>query len=88
MSVNFHQVLPLMGGLISIGTIIFKMGQHAEKLDVLDFSVLALEKKVDLNHNIINTIYNDISVLKNDISYMKDDLHNINMKLDMKLDNK
>jgi len=82
MSLNLHQVLPFMGGLMSIGTIIFKMGQHAEKLDVLDFSVSAQENKVNVNHEIINTINTDISVLKNDVSYMRDDLHNINMKLD------
>ena len=82
MSLNLQQILPFMGGLISVGTIIFKMGQHAEKLDVLDLTVLAQENKVSVNHDIITTIHTDISVLKNDISYMKDDLHNINMKLD------
>ena len=58
------------------------MGQHAEKLDVLDNIVQAQEKKVEGNHNIIYEIHNDMSILKNDISYMKEDLHNINLKLD------
>ena len=56
MSVNLQQFLPLMGGLISVGGLIFKMGQHAEKLDVLDLKVYAQEKKVEINHNIINNI--------------------------------
>ena len=82
MSLNLQQLLPLAGGIISVGGLIFKMGQHAEKLDVLDNTVQAQEKKVELNHSIIHDIHNDMSILKNDISYMKEDLHNINLKLD------
>lgn len=82
MSVNLQQFLPLMGGLISVGGLIFKMGQHAEKIDVLDLKVYAQEKKVELNHNIINDIHNDLSILRNDISYMKEDIHEIKKKLE------
>jgi|TARA_B110000914_G_C15103890_1_gene282980 hypothetical protein len=82
MSVNLQQFLPLMGGLISVGGLIFKMGQHAEKLDVLDLKVYAQEKKVELNHNIINEIHNDLSILRNDISYMKEDIHEIKNRLE------
>jgi hypothetical protein len=82
MSVNLQQFLPLVGGLISVGGLIFKMGQHAEKLDVLDLKVYAQEKKVELNHNIINDIHNDLSILRNDISYMKEDIHEIKNRLE------
>jgi len=82
MSVNLQQFLPLMGGLISVGGLIFKMGQHAEKLDVLDLKVYAQEKKIELNHNIINEIHNDLCILKNDISYMKEDVHEIKNRLE------
>tara|TARA_B110001450_G_C17655824_1_gene495207 strand:- start:1188 stop:1436 length:249 start_codon:yes stop_codon:yes gene_type:complete len=82
MSVNLQQFLPLMGGLISVGGLIFKMGQHAEKLDVLDLKVYAQEKKVEINHNIINEIHNDLSILRNDISYMKEDIHEIKNRLE------
>jgi len=82
MSVNLQQFLPLMGGLISVGGLIFKMGQHAEKLDVLDLKVYAQEKKIELNHNIINDIHNDLSILRNDISYMKEDIHEIKNRLE------
>ena len=82
MSVNLQQFLPLMGGLISVGGLIFKMGQHAEKIDVLDLKVYAQEKKVELNHNIINDIHNDLSILRNDISYMKEDIHEIKNRLE------
>ena len=82
MSVNLQQFLPLMGGLISVGGLIFKMGQHAEKIDVLDLKVYAQEKKVELNHKIINEIHNDLSILRNDISYMKEDIHEIKNRLE------
>jgi len=82
MSVNLQQFLPLMGGIISVGGLIFKMGQHAEKLNILDNTVQAQEKKVELNHNIINDIHNDLSILKNDISYVREDIHEIKNKLE------
>ena len=40
-----QQLVPLIGSVISIGGIIFKMGQHAERMDVLDITVHAQEKK-------------------------------------------
>ena len=82
MSVNLQQFLPLMGGIISVGGLIFKMGQHAEKLDILDNTVHAQEKRVEINHDIISDIHNDLSILRNDISYMKEDIHEIKNKLD------
>jgi len=82
MSINLQNILPLVGGLISVGGLIFKMGQHAEKLDVLDLKVYAQEKKVEINHNIINEIHNDLCILKNDISYMKEDVHEIKIRLE------
>jgi len=82
MSVNLQQFLPLVGGIISVGGLIFKMGQHAEKLNILDNTVQAQEKKVELNHNIINDIHNDLSILKNDISYVREDIHEIKNKLE------
>jgi hypothetical protein len=82
MSINLQNILPLVGGLISVGGLVFKMGQHAEKLDVLDLSVHAQEKKVEINHNIINEIHNDLGILKNDISYMKEDVHEIKNRLE------
>tara|TARA_B110000285_G_C14573494_1_gene358942 strand:+ start:240 stop:494 length:255 start_codon:yes stop_codon:yes gene_type:complete len=82
MSVNLQQFLPLVGGIISVGGLIFKMGQHAEKLNILDNTVQAQEKKVELNHNIINDIHNDLSILRNDISYVREDIHEIKNKLE------
>ena len=78
---SFQQVLPYLCGGISVGGLIFKMGEHAEKIHVISATVEAQEKRVDINHNIINEIHNDLSILKNDISYMKNDVHEIKNRL-------
>ncbi len=78
---SLQHLLPYVGGIISVGGLIFKMGEHAEKIHVLTGTVEAQEKKVEINHNIINDIHNDLSILKNDISYMKNDVHEIKNKL-------
>ena len=62
---SLQQILPYIGGMISVGGLIFKMGEHAEKIHVLTGTVEAQEKKVEINHNIINEIHNDLGILKN-----------------------
>ena len=79
---SLQQIIPYLAGAISIGGIIFKIGQHAEKLEIIGYTVEAQEKKVSNNFNIIHDIHSDISILKNDISYMKQDIHEIKNKLD------
>ena len=78
---SLQHFLPYLGGIISVSELIFKMGEHVEKIHVLSSSVEAQEKRIDINHNIINDIHNDLSILKNDISYMKSDIHEIKNKL-------
>lgn len=78
---NFQQVLPYLGGMLSVGGLIFKMGEHAEKIHIISSTVEAQEKRIDINHNIINEIHNDLSILRNDISYMKSDIHEIKNRL-------
>ena len=66
---------------LTVGGLIFKMGEHAEKIHVISSTVEAQEKRIDINHNIINEIHNDLSILRNDISYMKSDIHEIKNRL-------
>ena len=40
--------------VLSIGGLIFQIGRHSEKLDVLGNTVYAQEKKVDENYKYIN----------------------------------
>ena len=80
MSFHIQQILPYLGGMLSVGGLIFKT-EHAEKIHVISGTVEAQEKRIDINHNIINEIHNDLSILKTDISYMKNDIHEIKNKL-------
>jgi hypothetical protein len=54
MSVNFNMIAPISATVISIGGLIFQMGKHSEKLDVLNTTVYAQEKKVNDNFKHIN----------------------------------
>ena len=54
MSVNFNMVAPISATVISIGGLIFQMGKHSEKLDILNTTVYAQEKKVNDNYKYIN----------------------------------
>ena len=54
MSVNFNMIAPISATVISIGGLIFQMGKHSEKLDVLNTTVYAQEKKVNDNYKYIN----------------------------------
>ena len=54
MSINFNTLAPISATVISIGGLIFQIGRHSEKLDLLNNKVYAQEKKVDENYKYIN----------------------------------
>ena len=54
MSLNFSTIAPISATVISIGGLIFQIGRHSEKLDILNNKVYAQEKKVDENYKYIN----------------------------------
>ena len=54
MSINFNTLAPISATIISIGGLIFQIGRHSEKLDLLNNKVYAQEKKVDENYKYIN----------------------------------
>ena len=56
MSLNFNTLAPISATVLSIGGLIFQMGRHSEKLDILNTVVYAQEKKVVDNHDSINEI--------------------------------
>ena len=41
---SLQQILPYLGGMLSVGGLIFKMGEHAEKIHVISNTVEAQEK--------------------------------------------
>ena len=54
MSINFNTLAPISATVISIGGLIYQIGRHSEKLDLLNNKVFAQEKKVDENYKYIN----------------------------------
>ena len=77
MIVNFQQVAPIIAACMTTGGLIFQIGKHAEKLDVIGVKVEAQEKKEDYNNQNINEILGNINILKNDIQNIKEDVRDI-----------
>ena len=69
-----QQILPLIGGCISIGGIIFQTGKHAEKIDYLWGKVEAQEKKEEYMNSTLYEIKGDIKTLGHDINSIKEDI--------------
>ena len=45
MSVNFQQLAPILAACMTTGGVIFQIGKHAEKLELIGIKVEAQEKK-------------------------------------------
>ena len=54
MSINFNTIAPISATVLSIGGLVFQIGKHFKKLDLLNNKVYAQEKKVDENYKYIN----------------------------------
>ena len=77
MSVNFQQLAPILAACMTTGGLIFQIGKHAEKLDIIGVKVEAQEKKEDYNNLNINEILGNVNILKNDIQNIKEDIRDI-----------
>ena len=54
MSINFNTLAPISATVLSLGGLVFQIGRHSEKLDLLNNKVFAQEKKVEENYKYIN----------------------------------
>ena len=77
MSINFNTIAPISATIISLGGIVFQIGKHSEKLDIIGLKVEAQEKKEENTISYINDIKSAIQVLQMDVSYIKEDVHDI-----------
>ena len=85
MSINFNTIAPISATVLSIGGLIFQIGKHSEKLDVLGNTVYAQEKKVDENYKYINDIKMFISRTDerlDKLNDINDDIKEIKHKLE------
>ena len=77
MSVNFQQLAPILAACMTTGGVIFQIGKHEEKLELISLKVDAQEKKEDYYNKSINQLLGTMNVLKNDVSHIKDDIKEI-----------
>ena len=77
MSVNFQQIAPIIAACLTSGGVIFQIGKHAEKLDIIGLKVEAQEKKEDYKNKTVNEILGQLNVVKNDVENIKDDIKDI-----------
>ena len=77
MIVNFQQIAPIIAACMTTGGLIFQIGKHTEKLDVIGVKVEAQEKKEGYNNQNINEILGNVNILKNDIQNIKEDIKDI-----------
>ena len=90
MSFNFNTIAPISATVISIGGLIFQIGKHSEKLDILGTTVYAQGKKVDENYKYINDIKMFMSRTDERLDKLNDiteDIKEIKHKLE-KIENK
>jgi len=90
MSINFNTIAPVTATVLSIGGLIFQIGKHSEKLDILGNVVHAQEKKVEENYKYINEI--KMFITRTDerldkLNDITDDIKEIKHKLE-KIENK
>ena len=77
MSITLVQLAPMIAATTTVGGLIFQIGKHAEKLDIIGFKVEAQEKKEEHLNQSVNDIKASIQSLQKDISYIKEDVHDI-----------
>lgn len=80
MSLNMQVVGPVIAAGATLGSMIFQMGKHADKLETLTLKVHAQEKKEEYYNSKLNEIHMIVNTLKNDMSYIKEDIHEIKGK--------
>ena len=77
MSINFQQIAPIIAACMTTGGLIFQIGKHAEKLDIIGVKVEAQENKEGYNNQNINEILGNVNILKNDLQNIKEDIRDI-----------
>jgi len=81
MSVNFNQLAPIVATIATAGGLIFQIGKHSEKLNVLGLEVLALEKKDEYNNKLLYEIHGKICKFEGKFNDIDERFKNIEVDL-------
>ena len=87
MSLNFNTIAPISATVLSISGLVFQLGKHSEKLDIINNKVYAQEKKVDENYKYINDMKIFMSRSDEKLDDMNTTIKEIKYKLE-KIDDK
>ena len=82
MSINFNTLAPISATVLSLGGLVFQIGRHSEKLDLLNNKVYAQEKKVEENYKYIN----DMKIFMNRSDEKLDDMNTTIKEIKYKLE--
>tara|TARA_B110000483_G_C17866641_1_gene416278 strand:+ start:330 stop:605 length:276 start_codon:yes stop_codon:yes gene_type:complete len=77
MSVNFNQLAPIVATMATAGGLIFQIGKHSEKLNVLGLEVQALEKKDEYSNKLLYDIHGKICKFESKFNDIDDRFKNI-----------
>tara|TARA_B100001094_G_scaffold240539_2_gene236219 strand:- start:554 stop:808 length:255 start_codon:yes stop_codon:yes gene_type:complete len=77
MSINFQQLAPVLAACMTTGGVIFQIGKHAEKLELIGLKVEAQEKKEEYYNHSINKLLSSMTLLNSDITNIKEDIKDI-----------
>jgi hypothetical protein len=80
--INFQQIAPIIAACATSGGIIFQIGKHSEKLDMIGLRVEAQEKKDEVVDHSIYEMISGIEILKNDITNIKEDIRDIKVYME------
>ena len=72
MNMNFQQIAPILAACMTTGGVIFQIGKHAEKLELIGVKVEAQEKKETYYNQSISQLLGKIYFLKNDLGNIKE----------------
>tara|TARA_Y100000817_G_C16853284_1_gene542925 strand:- start:2133 stop:2387 length:255 start_codon:yes stop_codon:yes gene_type:complete len=77
MNIKLQSMAPVLGMFITTGGIIFQIGKHSERLEVIGLKVEAQEKEVQNTYQGINQVNNKLNIITNDMGHVKKDINDI-----------
>tara|TARA_X000000950_G_scaffold273928_1_gene358314 strand:+ start:307 stop:555 length:249 start_codon:yes stop_codon:yes gene_type:complete len=76
-----QNIAPIIGAGISLGGIIFHIGKHSEKLNLLNFKVDALEEKKKYDDDLMHHIHSKLLVSEERLKNIEEDVKEIKLNI-------
>jgi hypothetical protein len=76
-----QNIVPMIGAGVSLGGIIFNIGKHSEKLNLLNFKVEALEEKKKNDDDLMHHIHSKLLVSEERLKNIEEDVKEIKLNI-------